>query len=85
LGPDDDDDDDYHDTKYNGIHPPPPPQVLKTMMPLVVGPLCLSSLVYTCIYAGIYARENYYGPDDWQRCLVMPNKVSGWWWWWWWW
>ncbi len=48
-------------------------KLLRVVFPLLVAPLCLTSFVYTCLYAYIYATEGSYGPDDWQKCLTVPN------------
>lgn len=32
------------------------------------------STVFASIYAWVQGRQYSYTPEDWQRCLVAPNK-----------
>ncbi|EWM24397.1 hypothetical protein Naga_100283g1 [Nannochloropsis gaditana] len=48
-------------------------KLLRIIFPLLVAPLCITSFIFTCLYAHIYAREGSYGPEDWPKCLTVPN------------
>jgi len=47
--------------------------MLKILL-LVAIPTVLTSTVFACMYAWIQGRQYGYNLEDWQRCLVAPNK-----------
>ena len=66
----------------NPPNPPPNPPTHRSLTVLrglfVAGiPLTIINISFACVYAWIYANQYSYTKEDWQRCLVYPNQVSG--------
>lgn len=58
-------------------HPSPQANGINSLNASVPTPQCKTiqhSTVFASIYAWVQGRQYSYTPDDWQRCLVAPNK-----------